>query len=100
MLVVRSTSSGSITTIPALAGGSAGCSTMAHIAASNGWKTTFVLVNTGTSAAPTPLQFFDDYGNPLVGSLSFPQSGNSAAVYDSKIDSTLNAGATLLIESD
>ena len=97
---VRNAPPGTITTIPALTGGGAGAGSMAHIASSNGWKTTFVLVNTGTSPAPLHLQFFDDYGNPLVIPMSFPQSGDGASVFDSKIDSTLNAGATLIVETD
>jgi len=100
VLGVRNAAPGTLTTIPALAGAAAGGGTMAHIASANGWKTTFVLVNTGTSAAPAHLQFFDDYGNPLVLPLSFPQSGDGVSVFDSKIDRTLNAGATLLIESE
>ena len=100
VLGVRSAPSGTLTTIPALAGGSTGGGTMAHIASSNGWKTTFVLVNTGATAAQTHLQFLDDYGNPLVLPLAFPQSGDGVSVFDSKIDRTLNAGASLLIESD
>jgi hypothetical protein len=100
VLGVRNAAPGTLTTIPALAGATAGGGTMAHIASANGWKTTFVLVNTGTSAAPVHLQFFDDYGNPLVLPLSFPQSGDGVSVFDSKIDRTLNAGATLLVESE
>ncbi|MDP8989661.1 MAG: hypothetical protein M3N41_06220 [Acidobacteriota bacterium] len=99
VLGVRNAPPGTITTIPALVVGGAGGGTMAHIASANGWKTTFVLVNTGTSAAQAHLQFFDDYGNPLVLPLSFPQSGDGISAIDSKIDRTLNAGATLLIES-
>ena len=101
VLGVRSAPPGTLTTIPALAGGGSGGvgGTVAHIASGNGWKTTFVLVNTGANAAQTHLQFFDDYGNPLVLPLSFPQSGDSASVIDTKVDSTLNAGATLVIET-
>ena len=98
VLGVRNAPPGSITTIPALTGASIGGGAMAHIASGNGWKTTFVLVNTGTSAAQTHLQFYDDSGNPLVLPMSFPQSGGGASVLDSRIDRTLNAGATLLIE--
>jgi hypothetical protein len=100
VLGVRNAPSGSITTIPALVGAAAAGGTMAHIASANGWKTTFVLVNTGTSAAPAHLQFYDDYGSPLVLPLSFPQSSAGVSVFDSKIDRTLNAGATLLVESE
>jgi hypothetical protein len=100
VLGVRNAPTGSISNIPALVGSAPAGGTMAHIASANGWKTTFVLVNTGTSAAPAHLQFYDDYGNPLVLPLSFPQSGGGASVFDSKIDATLNAGATLLVESE
>ncbi len=99
VLGVRSAPPGTITTIPALAGGAPGGGTMAHIASANGWTTNFVLVNTGTSAAQVHLQFFDDNGNPLVLPLSFPQSGDGVSATDSKLDSTLNAGATLLVET-
>ena len=58
-----------------------------------------MLVNTGISAAQTHLQFYDDYGNPLALSLSLLQSGDGTSVYDTKIDRTLNAGATLVIET-
>ena len=100
VLGVRNAPPGSITTIPALADTANGGGAIAHIASANGWKTTFVLVNTGTSAAPAHLQFYDDYGNPLVLPLSFPQSGGGVSAFDSKIDTTLNAGATLLVESE
>jgi len=99
VLGVRNATPGTLTTIPALTSGSAGGGTIAHIASANGWKTTFVLVNTGISTAQTHLQFFDDYGNPLALSLSFLQSGDGTSVFDTKIDRTLSAGATLVIES-
>ncbi len=99
VLGVRNAPPGTLTTIPVLTGGSTGGGTMAHIASANGWKTTFVLVNTGVSAAQTHLQFFDDYGNPLGLSLSFPQAGDGTSVFDTKVDRTLNAGATLVIET-
>ncbi len=97
---VRNAPPGTLTAIPALTGAGTGGGAIAHIASSNGWKTTFVLVNTGTSAAQLHLQFFDDYGNPLVIPMSFPQSGGGTSVFDSKLDRTLNAGATLLVESE
>ena len=100
VLGVRDAPAGSITAIPALVGSDVAGGAMAHIASANGWKTTFVLVNTGVSAATAHLQFYDNNGNPLVLPLSFPQSGDGVSVFDSKIDTTLNAGATLLVESE
>ena len=63
-----------LTTIPALANvGTAGGS-IAHIATGNGWQTTFVLLNTGTTLAPVTLKFFADLtGGPLTIPVSFPQ---------------------------
>ena len=46
---------------------------IAHLATGNGWQTTFVLVNTGTSAATAHLKFFADTGSPLSLPLAFPQ---------------------------
>jgi hypothetical protein len=68
----------------------------AHLAAANGWQTTFVLVNTGTGSAHLHLALFDDGGSPLPLSLSFPQSGTNSAA--SSVDQNL-AGATLLVEA-
>jgi hypothetical protein len=70
----------------------------AHIAVANGWKTSFVLVNTGSGAAQVHLGFYDDYGNPLVLPLSSPQASGISTTAAS-IDSTMNAGATQVIES-
>ncbi len=99
VLGVRNAPPGTITTIPALVSGAAGGGNIAHIASANGWTTTFALINTSATAAPAHLQFFDDNGNPLILPLSFPQSGDSASTVDSKVDTTLDAGATLLIET-
>lgn len=98
-LGIRYTPPGTLTTIPALANVGTGGGLMAHIASGNGWKTTFVLVNTGASTAQARLGFFGDNGNPLVLPLSFPQSGEGASSMSASIDHTLAAGATLLIES-
>jgi hypothetical protein len=89
-----------LTTIPALANvGTAGGS-MAHIASGNGWQTTFVLVNTGTTAAQIHLKFFADVtGAPLSLPLSFPQPGGGADTVASSVDQMLPAGATLLVLS-
>ncbi len=96
---VRSTPPGTLTTIPALANVGNRGGALAHIAVANGWKTSFVLVNTGFNAAQAHLNFFDDNGNPLVLPLSFPQSGDGASTTGSFVDQTINAGATLVVES-
>ena len=99
VLGVRSTPPGTLTTIPALANVGTGGGEFAHIAIANGWKTSFVLVNTGVRAAQAHLNFFDDDGNPLVLPLSSPQSGGGVSTTASSVDSTVNAGATLVVES-
>jgi len=96
---VRTTPPGTLTTVPALADVGTGGGAFPHIAIANGWKTSFVLVNTGVSAAQAHLNFFDDAGNPLILSLSSPQSGGGVFTMASSVDRTLNAGATLVVES-
>jgi hypothetical protein len=44
-------------------------STIAHFAAGNGFRTQFLMVNTGLIAANYSLWFFDDSGNPLTSKL-------------------------------
>jgi hypothetical protein len=97
VLGIRSTPPGTLTTIPALANVGAGGGAFAHIAVANGWKTSFVLVNTGASAANAHLKFLDDDGNPLALSLSSPQPGG-VSMTASSVDSLVNAGATLVVE--
>ena len=100
VLGIRTTPLGAsttLTTIPALANIGTGGGSIAHIAAANGWQTTFVLVNTGASSAHAHLAFFDDGGNPLSLSLTFPQTAtNSTASF---VDQNLTAGATLLVQA-
>jgi hypothetical protein len=89
-----------LTTIPALANVGTGGGSIAHIASGNGWQTTFVLVNTGTTAAQVNLSFFADVtGAPLSLPISFPQPGVGAATTASSVNQTLAAGATLLVVS-
>ena len=98
VLGVRTTPPGTLTSVPALANAGTGGGTFAHIAIANGWKTSFVLVNTGVSTAQAHLNFFDDNGNLLILPLSSPQSGGVSTVASS-VDSAINAGATLVVES-
>jgi hypothetical protein len=103
VLGIRTTPMGStttLTTIPALANVGTQGGSIAHLATGNGWQTTFVLVNTGTSAAQAHLKFFaDSTGSPLSLPLSFPQSGGGTATTASTVDRTLAAGASLVIQS-
>jgi len=88
-----------MTTIPVLANVGTSGGSIAHIATGNGWQTTFVLVNAGTSAAHAHLAFFADNGSPLSLPLSFPQSADGTTTAASTVDQTLAAGATLIVQS-
>jgi hypothetical protein len=100
VLGIRTTPLGTnttLTTIPALANIGTSGGSIAHIAVANGWQTTFVLINTGAGTAHAHLAFFNDSGNPLALSLTFPQTAaNSTA---SSVDQNLAAGATLLVQA-
>jgi hypothetical protein len=89
-----------LTTIPALAKVGPNGGSIAHIASGNGWQTTFVLVNTGTTVAQVHLKFFADVtGTPLLLPITFPQPGVGADTTASSVDQTLATGATLLVLS-
>jgi len=89
-----------LTTIPALANIGTSGGSIAHLASGgDGWQTTFVLVNTGTSTAQATLSFFaDQTGAPLPLPLSFPQ-GNISNRTAPSVTPSLAAGATLVIVS-
>ncbi|HTM14238.1 MAG TPA: putative Ig domain-containing protein [Bryobacteraceae bacterium] len=89
-----------LTTIPALANIGTGGGSIAHLASGDGWQTTFVLVNTGTSAASATLNFFaDQTGTPLTLPLSLPQSGDGTTMAVPSYTAQLAAGATSVIVS-
>ena len=91
--------SNTLTSIPALANVGTTGGSIAHIATGNGWQTTFVLVNAGTSAAQANLNFFADItGAPLALPVSFPQVGSAVTTVNS-VSQTLAAGASLLVQS-
>ena len=96
---IRYTPPGTVTTIPILANVGTSGGSIAHIAAGGGWLTTFVLVNTGVSAASAQLSFFGDSGAPLALPLFAPQTNTTSAA-TSAITSTLAAGQTLVIQSN
>jgi len=85
------TTTNTLTTIPALANVGTSGGSIAHIATGNGWQTTFVLVNTGTTAAQANLSFFADNGAPLALPL-----GTTTA---SSVNQMIAAGASLIVES-
>ena len=102
VLGIRTTPLGSsttLTTIPALANIGTGGGSIAHIAVSNGWQTTFVLVNAGAVSDVAHLKFFDDSGNPLPLSVSYPQT-NAAATTVSSADPMLAPGAMLMVQAN
>ena len=101
VLGIRTTPLGTsttLTTIPALANVGTNGGSIAHIATGNGWQTTFVLVNTGTSTAQVNLNFYADVtGAPLSIPLSFPQTGTGSTA--STVSRSLGAGASFLVQS-
>jgi hypothetical protein len=77
VLGIRYTPPGTLTTLAPL---NFGPGLLPHIAAGNGWQTTFVLVNgpnVGTSYAQADLNFFDNNGNPLPVPLTVLETGAS-----------------------
>ena len=98
VLGIRYTPPGTLTTIPALANVGTGGGTIAHLAVNDTWQTTFVLVNTGTSAANVTLKFFDDNGNALALPLTFPQ-GTIAPQTASSLTETIAPNASLWVAS-
>ncbi len=88
--------SNTLTTIPALTNGGSAGGSIAHIAVSNGWQTTFVLVNSSAVPSAATVKFFDDSGKPLPLSISYPQLGGGATTVSS-VTPTLGAGAMLMV---
>ena len=58
-----------------------------------------MLVNTGAKFSLVHLEFFDDNGNPLRLSVSYPQLGGGATTV-SFVNPTLAAGAMLMVEAN
>ena len=102
VLGIRTTplgSSNTLTTIPALANIGTGGGSIAHIAVSNGWQTTFVLVNAGTTPSLANLNFFDDSGNPLPLSITYPQALGAPTTVTG-VTPTLAGGAMLMVQAN
>ncbi len=102
VLGIRTTPLGTsttLTTIPALANIGTSGGSIAHIAVSNGWQTTFVLVNAGTTPSLANLNFFDDNGVALPLSVSFPQLGGAPTTVTG-VTPTLAGGAMLMVQAN
>ena len=100
VLGIRTTPLGStttLTTIPALANVGTNGGSIAQIATGNGWQTTFVLVNTGTTTAQAHLKFFADNGAPLA--IPIVPPGAPPTSTSSTVDQIVAAGATLLVKA-
>ena len=71
---------------------------MPHLASGGGqWTTTFTLLNNGAAPANVALNFFNDNGNPLSLSLTFPQGSPNQTT--AAFTGVLAAGAALVIET-
>ncbi len=93
---LASTNSKTLTTVPALADVGTGGGSFAFLASGgDGWQTTFVLVNTGASAASATLSFLDPSGNPLA----LPLSGSGASTLASSVTPTLAPGASYIVQT-
>lgn len=99
VLGIRVNSQSSFTSIPALVSSSQTTGSIAHFASGGGYKTSFTLVNTGTTAATAKLSFFDDNGAAATLPLSLPQTGATLASAPT-FQQTIAAGATLIVESE
>lgn len=100
VLGIRYTPPGTLTTIPSLANVGTNGGAFAHVAAGSGWETTFVLVNTGASAASATLNFLDENGLALPLPLAFPQTNTALASRASSYSAAIAAGASLWIQSE
>jgi hypothetical protein len=104
MLGIRTTplnsTTNTLTTIPALANVGTGGGSFAFVASGgDGWQTTFVLMNAGSTSAPITLQFFDPNGNAMPLPLSYPQSSSGTVTQASSVTQSLPGAATLIVES-
>ena len=90
-----------LTTILAIAEVGTGGGSIAHLASGDDWQTTFVLVNTGSTATTAILNFYaDQTGRPLTLPLAFPQSGDGTTMSVSSYTTPqMAAGSTLIIVS-
>lgn len=71
-----------------------------QIASGGGWKTTLTLINMASGSNSVKFAFRMDDGRPLTLPLAITQRGASENATASSLDRTLDAGATLLVESE
>ena len=71
---------------------------IAHLAVGGGWKTTFVLMNSGTTSAQARLNFFDDDGRALPLPLMILGTSTEPQLL-ATFEQTLPAGASVTLES-
>jgi hypothetical protein len=98
-LGIRFTPPGTLTTLPTLVNLTAAGGLISHLASGAGWETTFVLVNSGASAAQASLSFFADNGSALSLPLTFPQTAGGTLTTLSSLTRTIAAGASLWVQS-
>lgn len=89
-----------LTTLPVLAKVATGVGSLAHFQSGGGWQTTFTLANTGASAAPFALKFYDANGAAAPLPLSSPELGDLGAT--DTVTKTLqpNASVQLVTQGD
>jgi hypothetical protein len=75
-------------------------SSASQIASGGGWKTTLTLVNLSSTQNSVRVALRGDDGRPLTLPLIVTQQGISQQATASSVDRTVEAGATLLIESE
>jgi hypothetical protein len=80
-------------------GGLSSAGSLTHLAVAGLWKTIYTITNSGTVAAQARLNFFDDNGNPLPLSLTYPQTSTAPQPAAATVDRTLGPGAILIIEA-
>jgi uncharacterized repeat protein (TIGR01451 family) len=71
-----------------------------HVASGGGWKTTFAITNTGSSVAAIRMNYWADNGKPLILPMSFPQAAAGGTVEAATLERSIEAGATLFVESE
>ena len=97
VLGLRFTGLQAATTVPVLANVAGDGGSMAHVAFSGGWDTTFTVVNTGMSSGAFTLDFYDDNGGPLLLPLRIPPSDIPALV--ASVTLALQPGASVLLQT-
>ena len=87
------------TSVPSLVTNSEPNGTFPHFDAGAGWKTSYTLVNTGSSMVNVQLNFFGDNGAPVAPPLSLPQSPATTLTPSISLLRSLAPGTVLLIDS-